>query len=280
MVSNTRVIGESRGFPESPRWHGGKIWFTLSRQIMTCGLDGDMKTVAELDGPIVLGIAFFDDGSFLTANAIQRHLYRIYPDGTRNLFADLSGEVPDIVNESVIAPNGSVYVGTVGFNLLQGESARPSRLVRIAPSGSVSRVGPEMTMPNGMVISEDKSILYVAESFGAKITALAVHSDGSLEPHHTVADLSGRDVSHPDGIAVDRDGSIFYADVEAGLVVHIGADGAELERFSAILPHATSCALGGEDGRTLFVTATERMASPGAEQTQRSAIVAIDLPKR
>jgi sugar lactone lactonase YvrE len=281
MESQISVVAEGHGFPECPRWHNGEIWFTLSRQIMITSLDGQMRVFGELEGPLVLGLAFLEDGSILSGSALQRRIYRLFPDGRRDLFADLSDEVADITNECVLGPDGSVYVGSVGFNLLQGESPKPTRLVRIAPDGSISRVGPEMTMPNGMVWSKDGRTLYVAESIGAKITALSVKDDGDLVLDRVVADLSGSDAHHPDGLAVDTDGSLFYADPElpGGVIVHIDGSGREIERYMVGLPYATSCALGGDDGRTLFVTASEAMASPGEDQTQRAAIVSVPLTR-
>jgi sugar lactone lactonase YvrE len=279
MATQTSILVEGRGFPECPRWRDGEVWFTLSRQVMISSLHGNVRVFGELEGPLVLGLAFLEDGSVLSGSALQRRIYRLFPDGHTDLFADLSDEVADITNECVIGPDGSVYVGSVGFNLLQGESPAPTRLVRIAPNGSISRVGPELLMPNGIVLSDDGNTLYVAESIGAKITALSVKDDGDLELDRVVADLSDRDAHHPDGLAVDSDGSMFYAAplLPGGVIVHIDGSGHEIERYLVGLPHATSCALGGADGRTLFVTATEAMASPSEDQTQRAAIVAVAL---
>jgi sugar lactone lactonase YvrE len=241
--------------------------------------DGTLRVFGELDGHVALGLAFLDDGSVLSGSAFRRKIYRLFPDGRKEIFADLADEVPDITNECVVGRDGSVYVGSVGFDFLKGDAPRPTRLVRIAPNGSISRVGPELYMPNGTALSNDGRTLYVAESMGAKITALSLGDDGEINLSRVVADLSANEADHPDGIALAPDGSLFYAAplLPGGVIVHLSSSGYEIARYTVGLPHSTSCALGGPSGRTLFVTATDAMVGGNEAQNQRAAIVAIEL---
>lgn len=198
------------------------------------------------------------------------------------MYADLSVEIPDIMNECVIGPDGCVFVGSVGFNLLEGQGPKATRLVRVRPDGSISRVGPELEMPNGMVLSNDGQTLFVAESIGARIIALSIGRDGNVEFDRIVADLRMRDVNHPDGLAVGRDGSLFYAaPLVPGTVVQIDGAGDEVDRFSVELPHATSCAIGGSDGETLFVTSTNAMPGHDRATPHIAALVSFaDISQR
>jgi sugar lactone lactonase YvrE len=279
MQPKATILVETTGFPECPRWHDGELWFTLSNRIMVARLDGTLRVFGEVEGHVALGLAFFGDGSVLTGSAFMRQIYRLFPDGRKEVFADLREEIPDITNECAIGRDGSVYVGSVGFEFLKGDAPRPTRLVRIAPDGSVSRVGPELFMPNGMVLSDAGETLYVAESLGGKITAVTVADDGDLKPERIVANLSATDADHPDGFALAPDGSIYYAAplVPGGAVVHVSPTGSEIRRYMVGWPHSTSCALGGLSGRSLFVTATERMVAGDEAQTQRAAIMVMEL---
>lgn len=279
MRPKTQTIATLSGFAECPRWRGGEVWFTLGNRIMIVSTDGKTRVFGEIEGKLALGLDFFADGSALSGSAFERLLYRLYPDGNQELFADLSGEIADIMNECIIGVDGNVYVGSVGFNLLKGEGPRPTKLVRVSPDGSVSRVGPEMTMPNGMVLDEDGRTLYVAESIGEKITRLVIADDGDVSFDGVVADLRGRNGSQPDGFALAPDGSIYYADpaLPDGGIVHVDAAGRELERFTTGLRHATSCVVGGADGRTLYVTVTGETARIDDNQSQPAAIISVDL---
>jgi sugar lactone lactonase YvrE len=279
MQPKATILVETTGFPECPRWRGGELWFTLSNRIMVMRPDGTLRVFGELNGHVALGLAFLDDGSVLSGSAFQRKIYRLFPDGGKEIFADLANEVADITNECVVGRDGSVYVGSVGFEVLKGDAPRPTRLIRIAPDGVISRVGPELFMPNGMALSDDSRTLYVAESMGARITALSVDDDGDIKLARVVADLSASDADHPDGLALAPDGSLYYAAplVPGGLIVHVSSSGSEIARFKTGLPHSTSCALGGISGRSLFVTATDAMVGGDEAQTQRAVIVAIEL---
>jgi sugar lactone lactonase YvrE len=279
MQPKATLLVETTGFPECPRWHDGELWFTLSNRIMVARLDGTLRVFGEVDGHVALGLAFFDDGSVLSGSAFRRQIYRFFPDGRRETFADLSEEIADITNECAVGRNGSVYVGSVGFEFLKGDAPRPTRLVRIAPDGAVSRVGPELFMPNGMVLSDDGQTLYVAESMGRKITAVTVADDGDIKAARIVADLSATDADHPDGLALAPDGSIYYAAplVPGGAVVHVSPSGVEMGRYMVGWPHSTSCALGGPSGRTLFVTVTDVMVAGNEAQTQHAAIMTVAL---
>jgi sugar lactone lactonase YvrE len=279
MQPKATILVETTGFPECPRWHDGELWFTLSNRIMVARLDGTLRVFGEVEGHVALGLAFFGDGSVLTGSAFMRQIYRLFPDGRKEIFADLRQEIPDITNECAIGLDGSVYVGSLGFEFLKGDAPRPTRLVRIARDGAISRVGPQLFMPNGMVLSGDGHTLYVAESMGAKITAVTIADDGDLKPTHIVADLGSTDADHPDGFALAPDGSIYYAAplVHGGAVVHVSPTGSEIGRYMVGWPHSTSCALGGPSGHTLFVTATEMMVARNEAQTQRAAIMMMEL---
>lgn len=278
-----RVVTRERGFPECPRWRNGELFFTLNNNIMVCGPDGVSRVFGTLEAPLALGLAFFDDGSVLSGSAFNRRLYRVHADGRTTLFADLSDEIPDIMNECVISPDGNIYVGSVGFNLLKGEAPKPTRLVRIAPDGAISRTGPELNMPNGMVLSDDGRTLYVAETMGARITALSIESDGNIEPDHVVADLSGSDAIHPDGFAICPDGTMLYADPlvsgDRGLV-HVAPGGKELGRYSVGMIHAIACTMGGDEGRTVFAVAADAMAHADQELSQPAVVIAFELADR
>jgi sugar lactone lactonase YvrE len=69
-----------------------------------------------------------------------------------------------------------------------------------------------------MTITPDNSTLILAESHGKKLTAFDIAADGSLSNRRVWADLGS---GVPDGICMDADGAVWYADVQSKRCVRI-----------------------------------------------------------
>jgi sugar lactone lactonase YvrE len=129
--------------------------------------------------------------------------------------------------------------------------------------------------PNGMAITPDDSTLIVGESYADRLTAFDIEPDGSLSHRRVWATLGG---GHPDGICLDADGAVWYADVPARRCVRIAEGGAVLDTVD-VDRGAFACMLGGDDGQTLFIVANDWRGStdmPLAERTGQ--ILAVDAP--
>ena len=99
-----------------------------------------------------------------------------------------------------------------------------------------------------MAVTPDNSTLIVAESYGQRLTAFDIAADGSLSNRRVWADLGD---GVPDGICLDADGAVWYADVPNQRCVRVG-EGGEVLQTDRARPRLLLCALGGPDGRTLF----------------------------
>lgn len=104
-----------------------------------------------------------------------------------------------------------------------------------------------------MAVTPDDATLIVAESYGNRLTAFDIAEDGSLSGRRVWAELGG---DHPDGICLDADGAVWYADVAGKYCVRVREGGEVLQKVEADRG-CFACALGGEDGRSLFVLAAE-----------------------
>ncbi len=90
------------------------------------------------------------------------------------------------------------------------DEVRPGTVALVSPDGSARQVADGVAFPNGMVVTPDNSTLIVAESYGKKLTAFDIAADGSLSNRRLWADLGE---GTPDGICLDADGAVWYADV-------------------------------------------------------------------
>ena len=106
---------------------------------------------------------------------------------------------------------------------------------------------------NGMAVTPDGSTLIVAESYGHRLTAFDIGADGSLSNRRVWADL-GNGV--PDGICIDAEKAVWYADVPNQCCVRVREGGVVLEAIE-LDRGCFACMLGGADRRTLFMMAAE-----------------------
>jgi sugar lactone lactonase YvrE len=104
-----------------------------------------------------------------------------------------------------------------------------------------------------MAVTPDNSTLLIAESHGKKLTAFDIAKDGSLSRRRVWADLA---TGVPDGICIDADNAVWYADVPNKRCVRVREGGEVLQRVT-VDRGCFACMLGGADRKTLFIVATE-----------------------
>jgi sugar lactone lactonase YvrE len=247
---STEVLVEGLGLPECPRWHQDRLWFCdlFRRRVSAVGLDGELQVIAEFeDTPSGLGI--LPDGRPLVALKEGRRLVVLDKRGDAEPYADLSPHGGDHLNDMIVDAAGTAYVSwraqPVGAFL---EPKRPGQdgIVSVLPDGSSSMAWTGLTYPNGIALSDEDQVLTVAETFAARVSRYAIGDAGVRE---AVLNEPGL---HPDGLCVDREGGAWVACVDRG-VIRIDGDGSWAPALAVQGEFAMACALGGADGRTLFV---------------------------
>jgi sugar lactone lactonase YvrE len=262
-----QVLMTGISFGESPRWHQGRLWFADwgAGELIAVDLEGASEVVARIDS-FPFCIDWLPDGRLLVVSASERAVLRREPDGSFVRHADLSGMSEHAWNEIAVDGRGNAFVNNIGFDMTGGEFA-PGTVAIVAPDGSAREVAGGLAFPNGMAITRDGSTLIVAESYGAVLTALDIDADGGLSNRRAFAELG--EGAAPDGICLDAEGAVWYADVpnrhcrrvrEGGEVL----DTIELDRG------CFACALGGEDGLTLFMVAREWSGMESFGEAERS----------
>ena len=180
-------------------------------------------------------------------------MLRQEPDGSLVTHADLSGlsDRAHPWNEIVVDGRGNAYLNNQGFDFPGGEFV-PGTIALLKPGGAPRLVADGIAFPNGMAVTPDNSTLIVAESYGQKLTAFRIAADGSLLQPRVWAGLGD---GVPDGICLDAQGAIWYADVPNKQCVRVREGGAELQTIH-LDRGCFSCALGGANRTTLFMVAT------------------------
>jgi sugar lactone lactonase YvrE len=263
-------------FPEGPRWHDGRLWFSdfYSRRVLALSLDGRTETMATVD-QLPCGLGWMPDGDLLVVSMLDRKLLRQH-DGRLTLHADLAALAGGPCNDMVVDSQGRAYVGNFGYERFQGAAERPAALIRVDPDGTTCVAATGLRFPNGSVITPDGKTLIVAETLGNRLTSFSLAPDGELSGSGTFAAV--RDL-FPDGICVDAEGAIWVADPRGNRVVRVREGGEIAQTIPLPGRNACACMLGGRDRRTLFIcTATGSGPEREGKTDGKIEIIKVAVP--
>ncbi len=249
-MTNISTLLEGLTFPEGPRWRSGYLWFSdfYSNEVIQVDSAGKQRTVVVVpEQPS--GLGWTKDGQLLVVSMRDQRVLKLEHELLVE-HANLSELSTYWCNDMVVDQHGGAYVGNFGFNRRAGEQACPTTLVRISPDGTPSIAADGLWFPNGMVITPEGDMLVVAETFAHRLTAFDIAVDGSLSNRRIFFENSDM---YPDGICLDMEGAIWVADPHNNEVVRVLEGGAIQDRISLGDRGAYACALGGPDGRTLYI---------------------------
>jgi sugar lactone lactonase YvrE len=145
---------------------------------------------------------------------------------------------------------GNTYVNNIGFDFPDAEFT-PGLIALISQDRRARQVADGLAFPNGMAVTPDNSTLIVAESYGGVLTAYDIAPDGDLGDSRVWAELQG---AAPDGICIDAEGAVWFAEVPGRRCVRVREGGEVLQTITSELG-CFACMLGGAEGKTLFMTA-------------------------
>jgi sugar lactone lactonase YvrE len=248
VESETSIVADGLVFPECPRWHQGRLWFSDVHAHAIKSLGGDVRVeVANARQPA--GLGWRPDGTLLFAQMVERKLARVAPDGAIETVADVSALEPVQINDMVVDARGNAYIGGFGFDLNAGAHPKPANVILVRADGSPSVAAGEVMFPNGMVITPDGRTLIVAETVARRLTAFDISGDALLSDRRVWAAL---DV-FPDGICLDAEGGVWVASPVTGECVRVREGGEVTHRVNSHAKGVYACMLGGDDRRALYL---------------------------
>ena len=205
------------------------------------------------------GLTLDADGRLVMCEHGNRRISRVEADGTRTTLVDsYDGNRLNSPNDAAYASDGRLYFTDPG-SALEGRDASPLReldfngIYRLSPDGELELLYRDQSRPNGIALSPDESILYVANSDPEQKVWMAydLGEDGVSNPRvfFDVNDETAEGAA--DGLKVDEAGNLFATG--PGGVWVIAPDGTHL---GSIMPDEVPANVAwGDDGRTLYMTA-------------------------
>lgn len=275
-MSDVRTLLSGRGLVESPRWHGDRLYFSdwSAGEVVAVDLGGGSEVVARVES-LPLCTAWLPDGRMVIVSSADGRLLRRERDGSLAVHADL-GEPG--WNDIVVDGRGNAYVNRLGFNPMGEEEVKPGFVFLAGADGSVRQVAGDIDFPNGMAVTPDNSTLIVADSYRTRLVAFDIAADGGLSNQRVWADLGD---GTPDGICLDAQGAVWYADVPNERCVRVAEGGTVLDTVE-LDRGGFACALGGPEGTTLFIVAAEfrgmTETAPVTPGSGRVLATEVDVP--
>lgn len=235
----------------------GGLWCVdiANSRILRLTPDGEWRVIHQYDG-WPTGLKIDRAGRCLIADN-RWGLLRLDPArGDREVLADsFDGKPLYGPNDLTIAANGDVYFTDQG----DSDLLRPyGRVLRWRDGVGLSLIAEGFPSPNGLVLTPDERLLYVAVTQANAIWRIILRPDGGVGKAGHFVQLSGSLGGGPDGLAMDSAGNLLVCHALAGCIRRYDRLGEALGRIDTaegLIP--TNLAFSRHDPGRLFVTEAE-----------------------
>lgn len=262
------VVIDGFHYLEGPRWYNNALWFVdfYTKGVYRVNEEGSAEKIVHIEQQ-PSGLGWLPDGRMLVVSMKDRKILRLEKNNELVVHADIWEHCDGHANDMVVAPNGNAYVGNFGFDLMGGANHHHASLILVKPDGNSQIVAKGLSFPNGMVISADEKTLIVNELFGNRVSQFDIKEDGTLSERRDFANFGelgdepnvGVRIENanilPDGLTLDSEGAVWIANTLNKNVVRIKEGGEVLETVNTAPDGIFAVALGGQDGKTLFMCA-------------------------
>lgn len=285
---DVKELASGFSFLEAPRWRDGRLYASdfYTQRVLAFDEQGGVETVCETSGRQPSGLGFLPDGSMLIVSMIDRKVMRLV-DGRLEDYADLSGLASSNCNDMLVDERGLAYVGNFGWAPQAKAPPVPTRIIIVEPGGAARQADGDVIFPNGMVRTADGRLV-VAETFASRLSQFDIGPQGELTNHRIWAELApGGPLSIadavasgnllPDGICIDAEGMIWVADAAGQGALRVAEGGEIVERVDTGALAVFAVALGGADGKTLFLCAAPPLLSHDPADERRAVLLACKV---
>lgn len=241
-------------FLEGPQWHDGALYFSdiPRNQIWRLAPPAAAEVYDDASAGSN-GLAEDEDGNLIRCEHGGRRVAREAAEDSWATIVDrFEGDRFSSPNDLVVRSDGTIYFTDPPYGLTGMREIDFTGVFRVAASDPGVAIaewrGPASARPNGIALTLDETTLYVTETDPGRVRRFEVASSGALTDRGVLTD----DAPNADGMAVDVAGNLFVG-TRDGVSV-FAPDGTRwglIETDAA----ATNCAFGGDDARTLYVTA-------------------------
>jgi gluconolactonase len=285
---------QESGAGEGPAWHPELGLLTSGEgNINRRDRDGRMSVYRKNAGSN--GLLFDRQGRLLICEPVERRVSRLDPDGKLTVLADrYDGKRFNQPNDLTLDSRNRLYFSDPQYGdrgqmeLLDAAGRKIEGVYRIDPDGRVTRIiTHEVDRPNGLVVTAEDKYLFVADNNNNTVGGPHKLWRFNLQLDGTV-DFSSQRLIHdwgttrgPDGMKLDAQGRLYVAaginkpnppyetaDPPSAGIYIFSPEGRLLQFVPIPRDETTNCAFGGDDLKTLYITAggtlwSIRVTTPG-----------------
>jgi gluconolactonase len=259
-------------FTEGPLWRpDSHLWFSdvIGNVVRSVTPAGQVVVLIQNSG----GVSSAPPGSFIGSNGMiadkdgtvllcqhtNRDIVRVDKDLHTTTFLDkFEGKRFNSPNDLVYRSDGSLYFTDPPYGLLKQDDDPAKELKFNAvfryAGGKIQPVIQDLTRPNGIALSPDQNVLYIANSDEKRKVWMRydLAADGSVSNGQVFADVTAeKEDGNPDGMKVDSLGNV-YGSGPGGVWV-FSPQGKHLGTIKP--PETPANCNWGDDGKTLYITA-------------------------
>jgi sugar lactone lactonase YvrE len=262
---------------EGPSWdaeQGCLVWVDITAGLVhRSEADGALRATVDVGRHV--GAALPAPGGALLL-AVREGFAVLDATGAYHPLLDVYGDRPDLrFNDAKCDPAGRAFAGSMAYAWQQAIGA--AALLRLDPGPQASTAISPVTLGNGLGWSPDGRTMYFIDSATQTVSAFGYDPDAGRPLAARQLVTVPPEVGLPDGLCVDGDGGIWVG-LWGGSVVHrYTPDGALDTVVRLPVSQVTSCAFGGSDGATLYITtaAYELSAAELAAQPYAGGLFAV-----
>jgi gluconolactonase len=264
LGAGVEVAARGLQFPEGSIFVGNTLYFVdYGTSDVLRLVQGKVERLWHQDGCGANGLADVH-GELLVACYDRGTIVRIATNG------ELQGTIShDDAGGMFVSPNDLATDGLGGvYFSASGNSDVAGRVYYRDRAGLVKMVADGISYANGLAVSSDGKLLYLAESEKHRLLTFRVGVDGALSDKAELVNLAdilsdGRNtVFTPDGLRLDKHGRLFVGLYEGGGFAVLTPDGKLIKKVDLPLAHHSNLAISA-DGRSVYVTACDDDYSSG-----------------
>jgi gluconolactonase len=263
-----QVLNDDAHFPEGPVWYRGKLYYVEYDRSAVMTWDGKKNTVFSAEkGCGQSAVVPAAHGEFLTTCYDNGSIGRIAADGTVFPAYTHDKDGNTFMGPNDLAPDtrGGIYFTASGHlgPVIDG------KVFYIAAGGTISQVAVDLHNANGLAVSADGKILYVAETEERRLLQFDIAANGSLSGRRVFVNLD--ELTHhvapiwPDGVKVSSAGDIYIGQSPRdlhmpllGQIFVLDARGNLLRTLTLPSPKVPNLAF-SPDEKTIYVTALDQI---------------------
>jgi gluconolactonase len=282
-MADIRILATGLGFPEGPvsMSDGSVILGEISgRKVTRVAPDGTKSEIGRAGGG-PNGLATGPDGALYVCNNgggsydgtpswmstgpapdyKNGSIQRIDPKtgDTRVLYSECNGHKLSAPNDIVFDKEGGFYFTDLGKRYANHRDH--GGLYYALPDGSkIVELAYPMLSPNGVGLSPDEKVVYVADTESSRLFAFDIEAPGVIRKEHFPAPYGGRLVcglpgfQRFDSLAVEASGNICVATLIAGCITVISPSGQVVRQVKMPDVYPTNICFGGTGLRTAYIT--------------------------